>query len=198
MELSRQIEEYLEAIYRKEKKGENATTKEIAKELNITEASVSEMLRKLAKNGFIEHTPYGHAILTVKGKEIGKNILRKHRIIEKFLTLIGVKRKIHEEACKLEHVVSDDVEKRVRNVVLKAELKKIPLTLLENGEQGKIVEIKNGAKASQRLAALGLTKDTIITFTKSAPFSGPVKIIVRGTMLALGRGIAMKIFVKRV
>jgi len=71
------------------------------------------------------------------------------------------------------------------------------LTDLKKGEKGMIVSILGGWCVVKRLEELGLTPGTEITMKKSAPFRGPVEISVRGSRLAIGRGVAMKIVVKK-
>ena len=197
--LSPEIEEYLELLCRKKERGEPAKTTDVAKELGISAPSVSEMFCKLSDGGFIEHSPYMGAVLLKKGEETGGRILRKHRLIEKFLALVGVKpRRIHTEACVLEHAVSDEVEMHLRKVVSAsaAGMALVPITALKAGEIGTIMWVDAGTKASKRLADLGLTTGTRVTLVKSTSFSGPVRVAVRGTSLALGRGVASKVFVK--
>lgn len=190
-----EAEEYLELIFRLTEEGKEPRVKEIASRLGISPASVSEMLRKLARDGFVEAERYGEIRLTKKGEEEGKRVLRKHRIIENFLVLIGVKKKkLHEEACVLEHAVSDDVERRLLRAVKEGRLLSVPLTSFQEGAKGTIARIEAGPKASQRLADMGLTRGTEITLLKSAPFRGAVTISVRGTRLALGRKVAARIF----
>ncbi|MEW5996170.1 MAG: metal-dependent transcriptional regulator [Candidatus Micrarchaeota archaeon] len=191
---SPEMEEYLELIFRLKEEGRKPRVKEIASRLRISPASVSEMLRKLSGEGLVEVERYGRIALTQKGAAEGRKVLRKHRIIEGFLALIGVRRRIHEEACILEHAVSDEVERRIRKAVLDAGF--VPLTALRTGEKGRVKRIDAGAKASQRLADMGLTEGTPVTLIKAAPFRGPVKISVRGTTLALGRAVAGRIFVE--
>jgi len=69
------------------------------------------------------------------------------------------------------------------------------LTDCEKGEQLEVVEIRAGYKAKQRLAHLGVFPGTKIIKKKSAPWKGPLEIIVRGTSLVIGRGLANKIIV---
>lgn len=195
-EHSPEVQEYLESIYRRKERGEAAKTNDIAEELRVSAPSVSEMFRKLAKAGLIDHTPYEGAVLTKKGEEIGKRVIRKHRLIEKFLAIIGVRKNIHEEACALEHAVSDDVEKSIRKAIAKAKAEGVPLSVLDKGDNARITAIDADTKTSQRLADLGLTKGTEVVFIKSAPLKGAVEIRVRGTTLAIGRGVAAKIFVE--
>ncbi|MEW6069909.1 MAG: metal-dependent transcriptional regulator [Candidatus Thermoplasmatota archaeon] len=202
------VEEYLEIIYRLCEHKAYTTTVEIAKALNIAPASVSEMLQKMAKKSYVEYTPYKGVALTNKGIRIGKKILRRHRVVESFLAKLGFpKHKLHSEACKLEHSISDDLEKIIDNSVGYPETsptgKKIPrdrkilaLDSLGIGEKGRIVYVKGGIGTVQRLADMGLTRDTEIEVKRSAVFKGPIEILVRGTRLALGRGVCAKIFVE--
>ena len=75
---------------------------------------------------------------------------------------------------------------------------RIPVSInrLKDGERGKISFIRGGRKALQRLSDMGLTPGTEITVVKSAPFHGPLEILVRGSRLALGRGMTEIIFVE--
>jgi len=78
----------------------------------------------------------------------------------------------------------------------------IPLTALKDGEAGIIVSISGGGYGKRwgfekRLADLGLTPGTRIIVVKTAPFHGPIEVLVRGSRLALGRGISERIFVKK-
>jgi Fe2+ transport system protein FeoA len=78
---------------------------------------------------------------------------------------------------------------------------KVPLTKLKKGEVGTVASISSGhgrgGGFEKRLMDMGLTPGTKITVVKSAPFHGPFEIIVRGSRLALGRGMAERIFVEK-
>lgn len=201
------IEEYLETIYRLIEKGEKVTTTNISKLLKISPPSVTEMLQRMEKDGYLEYTPYRDITLTKKGREIGRGILKRHRILERFLERIGLQRqRIHEEACKLEHAISDDVEKAIdRNInypeksptgmQIPREGKIKPLADLKSREEGIVMDITASKGIVQRLVDMGLTPGNEIRVTKSLP-SGPIEISVRGSRLAIGHKIAMKIFVK--
>jgi len=80
------------------------------------------------------------------------------------------------------------------------EAKSIPLTALREGESGIVVSVKSGYGRAwglkKRLMDMGITPGTRVTVVKSAPFHGPLEIIVRGYRLAIGRGMAEKIFVR--
>ncbi|MBN2043018.1 MAG: DtxR family transcriptional regulator [Candidatus Aenigmarchaeota archaeon] len=198
---SENVEEYLEIMYRMKEKGIMPTTITVARELGISPASVSEMLVKLAKAGYIKHTPYRGATLTAKGEKIGKNILSKHRTIEKFLNKIGFpKNKSHEQACEMEHVVSDELERVIRNHMdHRKNIKKkgiIFLDDLERGMKARIVSIESGRMAKRRMEEMGLTPGTEIKIGRKAPAGGPVEVCVRGSCLVIGRGLAKKVIVE--
>lgn len=197
--VSENVEEYLEAIYRLLERREKLTTTNIAKELKVSPPSVSEMLKKLDERGYLKYEPYKGVVLTRKGRDLGKNILRKHRLIEKFLDTLGIsKNRIHEEACKLEHSVSKGLEKVIEKEIKKPLYKKgvISLTDLRLGQTGEVVSIETGYRAKRRLEDMGLTPGTRIRVLRLAPFGGPIEISVRGSRLVVGRGMARRIFVK--
>jgi DtxR family Mn-dependent transcriptional regulator len=109
---SRTIEDYLKALYILSRNGKPVSTTEIAEHFKIAPASVTEMLKKLAKKGYVKYSPYHGAHLTNKGLQIAEKITRKHRLLERFLhdvLRIG-KDKVHVEACEMEHALSDDAE----------------------------------------------------------------------------------------
>jgi DtxR family Mn-dependent transcriptional regulator len=84
------------------------------------------------------------------------------------------------------------------------ERREVPLTALRDGETGTVTSIKSGRGRGRgrgwgfekRLMDMGLTPGTRVTVVKSAPFHGPLEILVRGSRLALGRGMAERIFVE--
>jgi Fe2+ transport system protein FeoA len=85
-----------------------------------------------------------------------------------------------------------------------SEGREVPLTALRGGEAGTVTSIKTGHGKGwgrgwgfeKRLMDMGLTPGTRVTVVKSAPFHGPLEILVRGSRLALGRGMAERIFVE--
>ena len=114
-----QVEEYLEAIYRLKEDGRGARTNELAGMIGVSPASASEMIGRLQAKGFLTHTRYGIAELTPAGERIGKEVTEKHRLIERFLSAIGITRNLHDEACVLEHAVSDDVAAAMKKFLSK-------------------------------------------------------------------------------
>ena len=112
---SKSMQDYLRAIAALSNSGNPnnpVTTTEIARYFEIAPASVTEMLKKLAENGFVSYSSYHGTTLTTKGLEEAQKITRKHRLLEKFLSdvlHIG-KDQVHTQACEMEHALSDEAE----------------------------------------------------------------------------------------
>ena len=111
--ISENIEEYLEVLYRNGSNGEQVSTTQLSNDLGIAPGSVTQMLKKLEDLGYITYTPYKGATLTDDGMKIAQKITRKHRILEKFLLdVLKVKEEnIHDQACEMEHTLSDEAER---------------------------------------------------------------------------------------
>ncbi|HOX34614.1 MAG TPA: metal-dependent transcriptional regulator [Methanoregulaceae archaeon] len=107
---SEQLEEYLEAIYDIGEKDGTAKTSSIARCLNVAPASVTEALQNLSGKGYVKYEPYKGATLTEQGRELAESVKRRHRLLEVFLSdVLNVKGEtVHDEACKMEHTISDD------------------------------------------------------------------------------------------
>jgi DtxR family Mn-dependent transcriptional regulator len=106
---TRSTEDYLKHIFELQQEGSKVNTSTLAGVLNISSASVSEMISKLTKTGWIKNIPYRGFSLTKKGEKIAINLIRKHRLIEVFLQqhLSYSWDEVHNEAEKFEHVCSD-------------------------------------------------------------------------------------------
>lgn len=228
---SESVEEYLEAIYGFNERGEPAKTSELAQRLSVAPPSVTQMIKKLADDGLIEYEPYRGVTLTGKGTALAQKVVRKHRLLERFLQdFLGLRReKVHDEACKLEHDLSDEAAAALCEALNVPETcpddgKPIPpcslevsgceecaearqregesfrlltqLTHLKPGEEGVVAFVRGGTSACQRLLDMGLTCGTRVRIVNAAPFNGPVEVSVRGTTLAIGRGLASKVFVE--
>lgn len=111
--LSGNVEEYLELLYKLGPSGERVSTSMISENLKIAPASATQMLKKLSDKGYVEYSPYKGAVLTENGLKIAKKVTRKHRLLERFLCdILKIKKeKIHDQACEMEHTLSDDAER---------------------------------------------------------------------------------------
>ena len=110
--VTRNAEEYLEALYKLTLDKKVASTTEISKTLKIAPASVTEMLKKLDDKSYVNYSPYAGTSLTNKGLKIAEKITRKHRLLERFLhdILKLGKDMVHKQACEMEHSLSDQAE----------------------------------------------------------------------------------------
>lgn len=107
------VDEYLESIYRMNHGSGMIKTADLAKEIDVTPASVTEMVQKMAKEGWVDYTPYKGVELTSKGADRARFILRNHRLMEMFLVqVVGVERaKVHDYACAMEHTVPPELDR---------------------------------------------------------------------------------------
>jgi len=85
------------------------TEKDIARKLEVSRPSVSEMVRKLSEDKFIQYERYGGIIITPKGKRLAQEIKKRHNLLVNFLRIIGVDEdNAQKDACKLEHDISPE------------------------------------------------------------------------------------------
>ena len=118
--LTESAEEYLEAIYRLEgDKKEIIKISNLARLLKLTPSTVTEMLQRLSKRGFVQYIPFQGVKLTEKGIKIANRILRRHRLVERLLTdVLKIEpTKVHKEACRLEHAISPYLEEKLESIL---------------------------------------------------------------------------------
>ena len=110
-EFSQEAEEYIEAIYKLQKRSGVAKTMELAEELQVVPGSITNTIAHLERHGLVEHKPYRGVRLTAEGEKIALSIIRKHRLAERLLTdILEVEwSDVHETACKLEHALTEDL-----------------------------------------------------------------------------------------
>ena len=108
-------EDYIKAIYKLERASQRVTTSALAAELHLADASITDMVKKLSDKGLLHYEPYQGVGLTAKGKRMAVKIVRRHRLWEMFLVkFLGFSwDQIHDEAERLEHVTSDELERRI-------------------------------------------------------------------------------------
>ena len=113
------VENYLKNIYELEAGDKKVTTTLLAGKLRISPASVTDMVKKLSKKGFLRHVPYKGVEVTEKGKRSALKIIRKHRLWEMFLVEIlhFSWDTIHEEAEEFEHIMSERMEEKIDEVL---------------------------------------------------------------------------------
>jgi len=196
MSLSQSVEDYLKAIYILETEGDGATTTNIAETLNISSASVTNMLKRLAGMNFIEHKSYKGARLTEAGKKIALEILRHHRLLELYLQeIMGYSwDEVHDEAEKLEHHISEQFEDKIAELLdhpthdphgdpipskdgVMPEMASLAITEAELDVSYIIGRVKDqDPELLRHLEKTGIIPGVKLTILKKDPFEGPVHV----------------------
>lgn len=217
---SRAFQDYLKAIYKLSGEEEKAvSTSDLAERLKLAQASVSGMVKKLAAEGLIEHTPYQGVRLTAEGRRVAVEIIRRHRILELFLVqVLGLSwDEVDAEAEVLEHCVSERVVNRMWEVLgwpkrdphgapippPHAELHEPrALCSLVHAPQGRVLRVarlhERSPEELRYLADLGLTPGAEVQVEERAPFQGPLMIRVGSGLHVLGVCMAEAILVQEV
>src|SRR5437879_12750567 len=117
--LTRSVEDYLKSVFHLTSQGGFATTSDIAEMLEVAPPSVSGMVKRLSETGLIAHVPYRGVQLTPQGRRAALRMIRRHRILELYLTQhLGYDwGGVHAEAEQLEHAVSDDLIERMASAL---------------------------------------------------------------------------------
>ena len=183
---SERTEEYLEAIYKEQSKGEAASTSFLARDLGVSQPAVTDMLKNLESKGLIDYQSNKGATLTDIGVERALGVIRRHRLWERFLTdVLGMKwDKVHDVACKLEHLDVPEVEERLAVILgdtdtcphghsipdkdgnIKKE-KAVPLTRFQPLQKVNILAIDEGHPRLLRdIEKKGLKPQVVVTILK--------------------------------
>ena len=113
--LSDAIQHYLREIYKLGFAGARVSTTALAREMQVAPASASAMVKKLAALSLVEHAPYRGVSLTAEGEKVALEVIRHHRLLELYLaeTLGIAVEEVHDEADRLEHALSEELEARI-------------------------------------------------------------------------------------
>ena len=108
-------EDYLETIYKLGLNSDHVRVSDLAKELELSKPSVSQMIKRLDKEGCVNYQPYQPLKLTAKGRRIGKKIAERHKVLAEFFTTLGIAEKTQEKDIHgIEHYLSDTTLKALR------------------------------------------------------------------------------------
>jgi len=214
--LTEAVEEYVEAIYKMSLEGPVIAAR-LAEHMHVSPPTVADMLRRLSDKGLVRTSRRNGVKLTKKGLETAESLVRRHRLWERFLTdVLGLNwDEVHEEACKLEHAMSSQVEEKLALILgnpetcphgypipgtrgaKRREKEGKPLSSLCVGEEAVIERVaEEDSKLLQYLASLGLLPEAKVAVKEIAPFKGPMLVKVCGAQYALGQEVASKIMVK--
>ena len=213
--LTAPVEDYLKAVYELETAGEPAETNAIAELLAIAPASVSGMIRRLSEQGLVRHERYRGARLTAAGRRAALRTVRRHRVIEAYLTeALGYSwDRVHDEAERLEHAASDELIDRMAEAIGEPETDPhgapipsrdgslpaqalAPLTAAATGSDARVVQVSDrSGEALRYLAQLGIVPGARVRVTAREPFDGPVVVRVRGATRRVSLALATEIMV---
>jgi DtxR family Mn-dependent transcriptional regulator len=212
------IQDYLKNIYELTEDGEAASTNALAKKLNVSAPSVTGMVQKLAsaKPALVEYQKHQGVTLTREGKKAALEVIRHHRLLESWLvqTLGYSWAEVHEEAERLEHVISEDFERRIAaamghptrdphgELIPTADLKmplddSTPLSALRPGQVATIKRVNaSNAELLHYLDNLGLVPGSQIEVRGHSPFDHNLTVKVGRKSFVLGLSITSKVFVE--
>lgn len=209
------VEDYLKTIYELQHEQGKVATTILAERIGVAPASATGMIKKLASMHLVTHEPYQGVVLTEGGEKIALEVLRHHRLIELYLAeALGVPwDKVHDEAEKWEHVLSEELEDRIdamlghptidphgapipdRNGTI-IQRSGVRMTELQPGSEAVIAEVSDHDSALLRyLGGMGLYPGVQIVLDDIAPFDGPLTVRLGETTHMLGREAAGYIFV---
>jgi DtxR family Mn-dependent transcriptional regulator len=218
-ELTQGFEDYLKTIYALSAEAGRATTSRIAERLGIRPASVTGMLQRMAGNDppLIEYHRHHGAALTVEGRRAALEVIRHHRLLEAYLVhRLGYSwDAVHEEACRLEHVISEDLEQRISSSlgdpvrdphgdpIPSAELimpatHEMPLSQLREDARAVVRRVDGGDAALLRhLEDLGLVPGAQLSVRAYSPYDGNLTVCVRRREArVLGTAVTDNVFVE--
>ena len=208
--LTAPVEDYLKAIYTIGKGTGAAATNEIAQRLALAPASVSGMVRRLADQGLLAYERYHGVKLTETGRRAALRTLRRHRVIEAYLAhALGIPwDRVHDEAERLEHAVSDDLVDRMAVAIGEPkvdphgapiptrdgavdETEYTSLADLAIGVPGLVVRVADEDPAMLRyLAELSVVPGKRVTVKSRAPYGGPLTLAVGREEISIGPALA--------
>lgn len=217
--LSASSQNYLKAIWSLGEWSDTpVTASALAARVGVKLSTASDAVRKLASQGFIEHTPYGSVSLTPQGQAFAVAMVRRHRLIESFLVeVLGYRwDQVHDEAETLEHAVSDFMVERMDEFLEHPERDPhgdpIPradgtvnrpdavlLTELASDQRARVERISDDdPQLLQYFAEHGIGYGTILQSRPGAPYSDSVTIVVEDSAapLSLGKPATDAVWVK--
>jgi DtxR family Mn-dependent transcriptional regulator len=207
---SEAIEDYAKAIYSLQRRGGAVSTNALAERLGVTPGSASGMVRKLAERGLAEHVPYHGVRLTDDGERVALEVMRHHRLLELYLAehLDVPWDRVHDEAEALEHVISEDLERRIAEKLGNPthdphgdpipdedlqidEGATVSLAELDAGARGRLARVSDSDPAMLRyLDERGIGVGDPFEVVERQPFDGPITIRFGAEQHVLGGQLA--------
>jgi DtxR family transcriptional regulator, Mn-dependent transcriptional regulator len=207
------VQDYLKAIYVLESTEERVTTSALAHRMGVSAPSANAMTKRLDELGLVERLPYRGVALTEEGRRGALEVLRHHRLLERYLVdRLGLTLdEVHAEAELLEHALSEELEAKIDaelgfpthdphgDPIPDRELRLVlresrSLLDLEPGARGSIARVPDGDSELLRyLGELGIVPDARVEMLAQAPFGGPVTVRTSSGDHAISRELADRI-----
>jgi DtxR family transcriptional regulator, Mn-dependent transcriptional regulator len=195
-ELAPRISDCLKLIYTMQEQGQKVSTSAVSERLRVSDATATMLFKDFDTAGWVEHIPYRGVRLTSLGEQKAKEVIRHHRLLELYLTreLGYTWDKVHDEADRLEHVISEEFEDRLDQLLgyptidphgdpipskdgLMVDRDGQKLSVVQEGQIRRILRVsdQNPEKLCY-LGKLGLYPDTQLEVLERAPFGGPLRV----------------------
>jgi DtxR family Mn-dependent transcriptional regulator len=214
--LSQAVEDYLKAVFEVQRDHGKVATTVLAERMGVTPASATGMIKKLAGLKLVRHNPYQGVVLTRAGEKVALEVLRHHRLLELYLAeALGYTwDQVHDEACRLEHVISEEFEDKIFEALGRPtrdphgepiptkdgrmpNADHEPLSDLQPGATGVISQVsKSNPEMLRYLGARGLIPATAVEVVEKAPFEGPLTVRTGDGSHVLGHRLASHIRVE--
>jgi len=211
--LTSAVEDYLKAVYALDVEGRRATTSALAERMRVSAPSATAMMKRLADLGLVERAPYRGVVLTKKGRLCALEVVRHHRLLERYLAdSLGMSLdEVHAEADKLEHVISEELEARIDAALgypthdphgdpipdTKLRIADGPFRSLVDlgpGDSAVVVRVPDGDSELLRyLAEIAIVPGQTLELTLSAPFGGPLTVRTDSGEHAIARDLAASV-----
>jgi len=212
---TRAQEDYLKVLYLLGGGDKPVPTRDLAQRLGISSPSVSEMVTRLSAQGLVEHDRYRGQQLTREGRKVALELVRHHRLLEMFLVRVLGYRwdEVHEEAERLEHVISERMEERIFELLGHPELDphghaiptlagKVrasshrPLSDARAGERVTVQGVSDDDAGKLReLERRGLVPGTRLAVVAASEFESPIEVSVKGRRETVPLCLARAVFV---
>jgi len=212
---TRSQQDYLKALYQLHGDQRPVPTRELAQRLGISSPSVSEMVIRLSAQGLVEHDRYRGQQLTREGRKVALELVRHHRLLEMFLVqVLGYSwDEVHDEAERLEHVISERMEQRIFDLLGRPELD--PHGHAIPSRTGKVRPVSErtlgDVRAGERVVVQGVSDDdagrlrelerrgllpgTQIEVVAASEYESPIQVRIKGKRVQIPLGLARGIFV---
>jgi DtxR family transcriptional regulator, Mn-dependent transcriptional regulator len=213
---TRSQQDYLKALFLLHGDARPVPTGDLAARLGISSPSVSEMVARLSAQGLVEHDRYRGQQLTKEGRRVAVELVRHHRLLEMFLVrVLGYSwDEVHDEAERLEHVISERMEARIFELLGRPEIDphghaiptlggRVPsrsdraLSDCRPGEKVTVQGVSDDdAPRLRELERRGLTPGTRIEVLRASQYESPIECRIKNRKVTIPLGLARAIFVE--